>query len=172
MQKNGWQIINFPVNSYNVNHFGVDMIKKNISLTAAGKKELEAELDSLIKSRPEIAEKIATARSFGDLSENEEYSSARNEQKMAENRILEIQEILKNAKIIRSGARSTVALGSTVTIDLGGHKVEYMLVGATEANPLEGKISNESPIGKKLIGLKVNDEFDFNGKTVKILELK
>ena len=66
------------------------MIKKTISLTAEGKKELEAELDKLIKSRPEITERIATARAFGDLSENEEYSSARNEQKIAEGRILEI----------------------------------------------------------------------------------
>ena len=71
------------------------MIKKRINLTAEGKKELEAELEELIKSRPVIAEKIATARAFGDLSENEEYSSARNEQKIAESRILEIQELLK-----------------------------------------------------------------------------
>ena len=71
------------------------MINRTISLTAEGKKELEKELDELIKGRPAIAERIATARAFGDLSENEEYSSARNEQKMAEGRILEIQEILK-----------------------------------------------------------------------------
>ena len=79
------------------------MIKKNISLTSEGKKDLEKELDELIKSRPAIAERIATARAFGDLSENEEYSSARNEQKMTENRSLEIQEMLKSAKIIRGG---------------------------------------------------------------------
>ena len=75
------------------------MIKKSINLTAEGKKELEKELDELIKSRPAIAERIATARAFGDLSENEEYSSARNEQKVTESRILEIQEILKSGKI-------------------------------------------------------------------------
>ena len=73
------------------------MNKKEIHLTADGKKELEKELADLIANRPAIAEKIATARAFGDLSENEEYSSARSEQKMAENRILEIQDILKNA---------------------------------------------------------------------------
>jgi len=73
------------------------MIKKSVSLTAEGKKELEEELDELIKNRPAVAERIATARAFGDLSENEEYSSARNEQKVAEGRILEIQDILKNA---------------------------------------------------------------------------
>ena len=148
------------------------MIKKSISLTAEGKKDLEKELEELIKERPAIAEKIATARSFGDLSENEEYSSARNEQKVAENRIAEIQDILKNAKVIRGGKKDKAALGATVKIDLGGKKLEYVLVGPTEANPLEGKISNESPIGKALIGKNAGDSFDFNGKKVKVLEIK
>ena len=148
------------------------MIKKTISLTSEGKKELEQELDELIKNRPVIAEKIATARAFGDLSENEEYSSARNEQKMAESRILEIQDILKNAKIIRGGKKNKVDLGATVSLEMGGRKVEYTLVGPTEANPLEGKISNESPIGKALLGKKAGEEFEFNGKTVKIIDIQ
>lgn len=148
------------------------MIKKSISLTPEGKKELEEELDNLIKSRPEIAERIATARAFGDLSENEEYSSARNEQKIAESRILEIQDILKNAKIIRGGKKDSVTLGATVKLDMGGRKVEYTLVGPTEANPLEGKISNESPIGKAIFGHKTGETVEFNGKTVKIVEVK
>ena len=148
------------------------MIKKSVNLTAEGKKELEKELDELIKSRPAIAERIATARAFGDLSENEEYSSARNEQKVAEGRILEIQEILKNAKIIRGGKKDKVALGATVVLDMGGRKVEYALVGPTEANPLEGKISNESPIGKAIFGRKAGEDFEFNNKKVKILEIK
>ena len=148
------------------------MIKKTISLTAEGKKELEKELDELIKNRPAIAERIATARAFGDLSENEEYSSARNEQKLAESRILEIQDILKSAKIIRAGKKDKVALGTTVLLDMGGRKVEYTLVGPTEANPLEGKISNESPIGKAIFGHKVGESVEFNGKKVKIVEIK
>lgn len=148
------------------------MIKKNISLTAEGKKELENELQALIAERPEIAAKIATAREFGDLSENEEYSSARNEQKLAESRIMEIQEILKNAKIIRGGKKDSVALGTTVVLDMGGKNVEYAVVGPTEANPLEGKISNESPIGKAIMGQKNGAEVEFNGKKVKILEIK
>ena len=148
------------------------MIKKTISLTAAGKKDLEQELADLIKGRPAIAERIATARSFGDLSENEEYSSARNEQKVAESRILEIQDILKNAKVIRGGKKDKVALGATVNLTLNGKKMEYALVGPTEANPLEGKISNESPIGKALLGHKAGDTFEFNGKKVKIVEIK
>ena len=137
------------------------MIKKSVNLTAEGKKELEAELDELIKGRPAIAERIATARAFGDLSENEEYSSARNEQKIAESRILEIQEILKSAKIIRGGKKSKIELGATALLDMGGREVEYTLVGPTEANPLEGKISNESPIGKALFGRKAGEDFDY-----------
>ena len=148
------------------------MIKKSVNLTAEGKKELEKELEELIKGRPTIAERIATARAFGDLSENEEYSSARNEQKVAEGRILEIQEILKNAKIIRGGKKDKVNLGVTVVLDMGGRNVEYTLVGPTEANPLEGKISNESPIGKAIFGRKAGEDFDFNGKKVKIVEIK
>ena len=148
------------------------MIKKNISLTAEGKKELENELAELIANRSVIAEKIATAREFGDLSENEEYSSARNEQKLAESRIMEIQEILKNAKLIRGGKKDSVVLGATVALDMGGKKVEYTIVGPTEANPLEGKISNESPIGKAIFGHKAGETVEFNGKKVKIIEIK
>lgn len=148
------------------------MIKKSISLTAEGKKELEAELTKLISERPQIAERIATARSFGDLSENEEYSSARNEQKVAEGRILEIQDILKNAKVIRGGKKTKIDLGACVVLNMGGRKVEYTLVGPTEANPLEGKISNESPIGKALIGHKAGESFEFNDKKIKVIEIK
>ena len=148
------------------------MIKKSISLTAEGKKELERELDELIKGRPAIAERIAIARSFGDLSENEEYSSARSEQKVAESRIMEIQEILKNAKVIRGGKKTKVDLGATVTLNMNGKKVTYTVVGTTEANPLEGKISNESPIGKALLGHKTGESFEFNGKKIKIVEIK
>jgi len=147
------------------------MNKKEIHLTAEGKKELEKELEELIAKRPEIAEKIATARAFGDLSENEEYSSARAEQKMTENRILEIQDILKNAKVIKAGKRTTVSLGTTVKLDLGGRKVEYTVVGATEADPTKGKISNESPIGKVIMGHKEGETLEFNGKKVKIISI-
>lgn len=148
------------------------MINKSVNLTADGKKELEKELAELIANRPAITERIATARDFGDLKENEEYSSARNEQKIAESRILEIQDILKNAKIIRGGKRTKVDLGATILLKMNGKEVEYTLVGPTEANPLAGKISNESPIGKALIGRKAGEDFDFNGKNVKIIEIK
>lgn len=144
------------------------MKKKTVNLTAAGKAELEAELNELISQRPAIAERIATARAFGDLSENQEYTDARAEQKTVENRIIEIEEILKNAEIIKTRKTDKIAIGSTVVIDMAGKEFTYTVVGPVEANPLEGKISHESPIGKELLGRKTDEEFDFNGKKVKI----
>lgn len=143
-------------------------MKKTINLTAAGKAELEKELAELIAERPAIAERLATARAFGDLSENQEYSDARAEQKNVENRILEIQETLKNAVLIKAKKSDKVAIGSTVNIKMSGKKFTYTVVGPVEANPLEGKISHEAPIGKALLGRKVGEEFDFNGKKVRI----
>ena len=133
-------------------------MKKTVNLTKSGKAELEQELQDLILRRPAIAERLATARAFGDLSENQEYSDARAEQKTVENRILEIEEILKNTNIIRAGAsRGKVTIGSVVVVKNGNKKQTFTIVGPVEANPLEGKISNESPIGKALLGLKVDE---------------
>lgn len=146
-------------------------MKKTVNLTSAGYAELEQELADLIAQRPQIAERLATARAFGDLSENQEYTDARTEQKNTENRILEIEEILKNAKIIEAKASDQVVIGATVTVDMNGKEVTYTVVGPVEANPLEGKISHESPIGKELLGRKVNDQFDFNGKKVTVKKI-
>ena len=143
-------------------------MKKVVNLTKAGKAELEQELANLIAQRPAIAERIATARAFGDLSENQEYTDARAEQKVVENRILEIQDTLKNAVLIKTRKSDKVNIGYTVNISMGGKDFTYSVVGPVEANPLEGKISHESPIGKELLGRKVGDEFSFNGKQVKI----
>ena len=144
-------------------------MKKTVNLTPAGKAELEQELADLIAQRPAIAERIATARAFGDLSENQEYTDARAEQKNVENRIIEIEEILKNAKLIEAPQKGgNVTIGSTVVIDMAGKEFTYTIVGPVEANPLEGKISHESPIGKQLLGRKTGENFDFNGKKVKI----
>lgn len=144
-------------------------MKKTVNLTPAGKAELEQELAELIAQRPAIAERIATARAFGDLSENQEYTDARAEQKNVENRIIEIEEILKNAKLIEAPQKGgNVTIGSTVIIDMAGKEFTYTIVGPVEANPLEGKISHESPIGKQLLGRKADENFDFNGKKVKV----
>lgn len=147
-------------------------MKKTVNLTPAGKAELEQELAELIAQRPAIAERIATARAFGDLSENQEYTDARAEQKTVENRIIEIQEILKNANIIKAPKQGDkITIGASVVIDMNGKEFSYTLVGPVEANPLEGKISHESPLGKELMGRKVDESFDFNGKKVKIKSL-
>jgi transcription elongation factor GreA len=148
-------------------------MNKTVNITAEGRKELEKELETLIARRPEMAEKIATARSFGDLSENEDYSAARGEQKVLEGRILEIQNILAHAKIIRTGKREKVAMGATVVIRSGGKDQTYTVVGAVEANPLEGRISDESPIGVAIMGKRVGDEVVLpSGKTYIIAEIK
>src|SRR5690606_7035455 len=99
--------------------------------------------------------KIANARDFGDLSENAEYDAAREEQGLLETRIAEIEDILLNADIIKAGAKSKVALGSVVELKTGRKTVSYTVVGPVEADPLEGKVSNESPIGMALFGKKV-----------------
>lgn len=143
-----------------------------VNITAAGRKDLEKELEELKARRPELAEKIATARSYGDLSENEDYAAARGEQKVVEGRILEIEDILLHAKIIKAGKKEKVAMGSTVTLESDGKKNTYTLVGAVEANPLEGKISDESPIGVAIFGKKVGEEVKLpNGKTFKVTEI-
>lgn len=143
-------------------------MKKTVNLTPAGKAELEQELADLIAQRPAIAERIATARAFGDLSENQEYTDARAEQKNVENRIIEIEEILKNAKLIEAKKSDNITIGSTVVIDMAGKEFTYTVVGPVEANPLEGKISHESPIGKQLLGRKTGEIFDFNSKKVTV----
>ena len=149
------------------------MAKKIVNLTIEGKKELEKELEDLIAERPIITEKIATARAFGDLSENEDYSAARNEQKLAESRIAEIEEILKNAKIIKSKKGGKIGLGSKVIVNLSGKEYTYSVVGPVEANPLEGKISNESPIGKALFGKSAGEEYSLpNGNKGKIVSVE
>jgi len=148
-------------------------MKKTVNLTKQGKLDLEAELKELVARRPAIAEDLQTARAFGDLSENQEYSDARAEQKTVENRIAEIEDILKNAKIIRNASHDKVSMGATVTVTLSGKKFTYSIVGPVEANPLEGKISDKSPIGQALLGKKVGDTYELpNGNKGKIVAVE
>lgn len=133
-------------------------MKKLYQLTIAGKKELEAELKYLKSRRGEVADKISEARDFGDLSENAEYDVAREEQGLVETRISEIEDILINTEIIKGGNGSKIGLGSQVELSIGKKVVNYVIVGPVEADPLEGRISNESPIGKALFDKKVGDE--------------
>ncbi len=133
-------------------------MKKLFRLTAAGVAELKAELEKLIAKRSSIAEAIKTARELGDLTENAEYQSARAEQDRNETRIAEIENIVQNVELIKKprGA-SKVQLGSSVKLKSDGKTKEFQIVGTVEADPLSGKISDESPIGQALLGKQVGD---------------
>jgi len=136
--------------------------EKQYPMTLAGKQKLEDELEYLkTVKRKEVVERIKIARSFGDLSENSEYDSAKEEQGFVEGRISNIESMLRNAVIIEEaeGTSDIVTLGKTVTfIELpDGDEEEYTIVGSAEADPFEGRISNDSPIAKALLGHKVND---------------
>lgn len=139
-------------------------MKQVFNITKIGKAELEAELAELISQRKQISEEVATAREFGDLRENSEYDAARKKQGWAESRIQEIENILQNAEIIGGGEKDKIGLGNTVSLkNLENSKtVKYSIVGAVEANPLEGKISNESPIGIQLMGKKLGEEVEIS----------
>ena len=137
------------------------MTKKNI-LTYEGLKKLEDELQDLkVVKRKEVADKIKEAREQGDLSENAEYDAAKDEQRDIEARIEEIEKILKNAEVVVEDDVNLdqINIGCSVRIyDMEfEEELEYKIVGSTEANSLKGKISNESPVGKALIGKKVGD---------------
>lgn len=121
-------------------------------LTQSGLEKLKLELAKLKGRRVEIAERIKTAREFGDLSENSEYEDARNEQSFVEGRIQELGEMVKSAKVMQKNGGGKIELGSVVALDMSGDKVSYELVGANESDPSNGKISIESPIGHSLLG--------------------
>ena len=135
-------------------------MEKEVLLTAEGLHKLELELENLKSvKRREVAERIRQARDFGDISENSEYEDAKNEQAFIEGRILTLEKILRNARLADSSEvePDRVFVGSRVrllNLDTNG-ELEYELVGATEADPRQGRISNESPVGKALMGKKV-----------------
>jgi transcription elongation factor GreA len=133
-----------------------------VYLTESGKAALEAELHDLIHAqRPAVIARIKAAKELGDLRENADYEIARNEQSFIEGKILEIEEKLRNAEIIdESSSTDEIALGSTVTVTAERKSRDYLIVGSTEADPSgePPKISNESPLGKALIGRKVGDK--------------
>lgn len=144
------------------------MAEKVISLTLEGKAKLEAELAELKSTkREEIAEKIKVARSYGDLSENSEYDEAKNEQAIVESRIATLEATLKNAVIVEddavvSEATDTIWLGNTVTVlDVEtGDELVYDIVSSIEADPMNGKISDDSPLGKAILGHKAGETIE------------
>ena len=154
--------------------------KKHI-LTVKGMKALEDELQELkVVKRKEIAQKIKEAREQGDLSENAEYDAAKDEQRSIESRIEELEKIIKNAEVIDESTidSDTVSIGSTVKFHDNefDEDLEYRIVGSTESDILKGLISNESPLGKALIGSRIGEEIEVEGadgysSTYKILEI-
>jgi len=131
--------------------------EKETILTAEGLRKLEEELEHLKGTkRKEVAERIKQAKAFGDLSENAEYDDAKNEQAFVEGRILQVEQMLRNARVINNDAvpSDAVSVGSTVRLrDLAaGSELTYTIVGSPEADPLKDRISNESPVGQALIG--------------------
>lgn len=138
-------------------------MSKQIVLTDDGLKKLEDELETLkTEKRREIAEKIKQALSFGDLSENSEYDEAKNEQAMVEARIAKLEQMLKNVKVLDDDEITTdvISIGSKVLLydQEFEEEVSYHIVGSTEADPSEAKISDESPVGKALLGHRIGDE--------------
>jgi transcription elongation factor GreA len=138
-------------------------MSKDTILTAEGLENLKEELEHLSTARRrEVAERIKEAREFGDISENSEYDDAKNEQAMLESKIASLEEKLRSAQVIDSSDLSTdvVRIGSVVHVkDESGTSTKYTLVGSAEANPAERKLSNESPVGKALLGKKRGEEF-------------
>lgn len=156
-------------------------IEKVFPMTEEGKQKLEQELEQLKSvKRKEVVERIKIARSFGDLSENSEYDSAKEEQAFVEGRITTLENMIRNAKIIVGDSEnsSTVSLGKSVTfIELpDGDEETYAIVGSAEADPFDGKISNDSPIAKSLIGKQVGDQVNVQtpggDMLVKIVSIK
>ena len=146
---------------------------KELVMTSEGYEKLKEELEYLkTTGRDEAAEKIRVARGFGDLSENSEYDEAKNDQAALEARIAELEAQLKHVRILDESELSSehVHIGSKVVIkDKKGKKYTYTISGATEANPFEGRISDESPVGKAIVGLKVGEKGEAilpNGTTV------
>lgn len=132
-------------------------------LTESGVAELEAELDKLKQRRIDVAERLKAAKALGDLSENADYTVALEEQEYVESRISEISDVLHNVEIIKSPKnKNKVELGNTVTLESDGKELSYTVVGSLESDPGAGKISQESPIGKALLGAKKGDTVEIS----------
>lgn len=148
------------------------MQHKKIYLTKEGLDELKKEYEELAKvKRPQVVTRVSDARDMGDLSENAEYSAAREELAFIDGRVDELEGLLKQVVLIddtKSSGGKLVQLGSKVTIHVGGKEEDYMVVGEWEADPIQKKISHESPLGKALLGKKIGDAFEVDAPAGKI----
>lgn len=136
-------------------------MKKHL-LTQEGLQKVKKELEVLVgQKRKDVIERIQEAVAHGDLSENADYAQAKEEQAFIEGRIQELEEIVKNAEIIKAAHdRSMVSVGCTVKVKVNGEERSYTIVGSSEANPAQGKISNESLVGQKLLGARLHDKVE------------
>lgn len=140
-----------------------------IFLTKEGLEQLKIELKELTETRRiEVSQRIKNAREMGDLSENAEYQSAKEEQGIVEGRIMELEDIIKRAKVEENGSKEIIGVGSKVSVHIDGDEQVFHLVGAPEANPMEGKISHESPLGMQLLGKKVGEKFEVEAPVGKL----
>jgi transcription elongation factor GreA len=140
------------------------MDERPVLITKDGLRQLEEELDHLVRvRREEVAERIRQARDFGDISENAEYTEAKNEQGLLEGRIQMLEAMVRNAVVIEDEPREAgiVAVGAQVRVSTEDGPEEYSIVGAAEADPLRGRISNESPLGRALLGHQAGDEVEW-----------
>jgi transcription elongation factor GreA len=145
--------------------------EEKVFLTKDGLQKLRDELKELLDvKRPEVANRIKSAREMGDISENSEYDAARQEQSYVEGRIAELEEIIKNAKISdsKSEKAGSIGIGSKVTLHIDGDDEIYHIVGAPEANPMERKISHESPLGSALVGKKIGEKIEVEAPVGKL----
>lgn len=145
--------------------------EEKVFITKDGLQKLKDELKELLDvKRPEIANRIKAAREMGDISENSEYDAARQEQSYVEGRISELEEIIKNAKIndSKSEKAGSIGIGSKVTLHIDGDDEIYHIVGAPEANPMERKISHESPLGAALVGKKIGEKIEVEAPVGKL----
>jgi transcription elongation factor GreA len=143
---------------------GFVMDERPVLLTKGGLRQLEVELDQLVQvRRAEIAERIRHARDFGDISENAEYTEAKNEQSLVEGRIQTLEAMIRNAVMIEDEPREAgvATVGAQVTVSDEDGDETYAIVGAAEADPLKGRISNESPLGRALLGHRAGDEVEW-----------
>jgi len=148
------------------------MKDEKIFLTSEGLEKIKSELENLKeKRRPTVVERLALARSQGDLSENTEYAAAREELAFVDGRIEELEDIVSKASVIQKtgDSYSNVGLGSKVTVKIDGTETVYEIVGEWEANPAKKKVSHSSPLGKALIGKKIGEEVEFEAPAGKIL---
>ena len=148
------------------------MNAKKIYLTKKGFEDLKNEYDEIVnKRRPEVVERLSAAREMGDLSENAEYTAAREELAFIDGRIEELEELLKQAELISDGNHKAqaVGMGSQVVIKIGEKNETFTVVGEWEADPTEKKISHESPLGKALLGKTVGDEIEVEAPAGKML---